>query len=746
MFFEEGEELGPLEKIYLFSRSRAVFHRVYISRTLAKFLPLITPHEAVEYVLPLLNGLGTDQDDSVREAFVSELVPIMWWFFEQAGVTNADPSASSSDDTPSPRPKLHVQTFTPLLGSLLLSVNPSIGDAARWGIVELLARLRESPEALEAGPVSWGGMPSSKERRIIERELVFGVVIGMARLDWEHDQGEFGGEAGPVAGEGRDGDDDETERWSSTWGSAAGSVADLPPIASEGQDNTLGHSGAAESSPSALSAVSWTTVESTPSLSLSVQTAPSSDDIVPYDPEDDQAEEAAVGRVASMSLIAAVTAIGPLNDDVTPAFLEEVERVGSDPVHWVRREAAYALGALAKVISDEEVIHSLFPLYNSFISDRKWRVRYSALFALPGLLSRLAITERRSYAISQLTTLTHDVSRSVRLGTLEILGEVIHTFCDDQDGLPSELIDLFMGKVKAIGAAPNVGGSTTGMRRPPFPRGEGTHFEKNLIRAFSFPAVALTLGRDRWGELKAFYAQLAGAAQTGTDKPSAGSVNAKVRKTLAASIGEMAKIVGSKAAVEDLVPVLYGLLRHGSEEIKIKAIESLDVFLEAIDETERGPIGRELERMWAGEDFDRIGFGWRVRDAFSRKLGVLSGILRKEGNVVRSLVMKALVDPVAAIRESAVDFLPTCIQNLGVSTVAAKRLRADVESFAIADTSKRRTTFVYCIQALALSQALGPLEISKGSFWKVLRGLAQDPVIDVRIAVSRLVSLVCCEL
>ncbi len=35
--------------------------RVFISRTLATFLPQITPCEAVEYVLPLLNGLGTDQ-------------------------------------------------------------------------------------------------------------------------------------------------------------------------------------------------------------------------------------------------------------------------------------------------------------------------------------------------------------------------------------------------------------------------------------------------------------------------------------------------------------------------------------------------------------------------------------------------------------------------------------------------------------------------------------------------------------
>lgn len=34
-------------------------------------------------------------------------------------------------------------------------------------------------------------------------------------------------------------------------------------------------------------------------------------------------------------------------------FVDEVARVGKDTVYWVRREAAYALGALAKVVPFE---------------------------------------------------------------------------------------------------------------------------------------------------------------------------------------------------------------------------------------------------------------------------------------------------------------------------------------------------------------------------------------------------------
>ncbi len=63
----------------------------------------------------------------------------------------------------------------------------------------------------------------------------------------------------------------------------------------------------------------------------------------------DSSEDAAIGRVASMSLIAAVTAAGVLNEETIQMFTDEVVRVGKNSIYWVRREAAYALGALAKV-------------------------------------------------------------------------------------------------------------------------------------------------------------------------------------------------------------------------------------------------------------------------------------------------------------------------------------------------------------------------------------------------------------
>lgn len=41
------------------------------------------------------------------------------------------------------------------------------------------------------------------------------------------------------------------------------------------------------------------------------------------------------------------------------AFVKEVECAARDSIYWVRREASFALGALAKVIPEELVISSL---------------------------------------------------------------------------------------------------------------------------------------------------------------------------------------------------------------------------------------------------------------------------------------------------------------------------------------------------------------------------------------------------
>ena len=77
----DDEGLNTLERIFLLSKSEFPFHRAYVARVLGDLLFEVDPCESVEYVLPLLSGFTMDDDESVKEAFASELHRILWYFF-----------------------------------------------------------------------------------------------------------------------------------------------------------------------------------------------------------------------------------------------------------------------------------------------------------------------------------------------------------------------------------------------------------------------------------------------------------------------------------------------------------------------------------------------------------------------------------------------------------------------------------------------------------------------------------------
>ena len=94
---------------------------------------------------------------------------------------------------------LHVQAFTPMLGTLLLNPSANVNASARYCVVNLLTRLREADKAehdadphsrhdsgqlgqqqQELGAVRIHFGP--EKRKLFERELLHQVVIGMAHL------------------------------------------------------------------------------------------------------------------------------------------------------------------------------------------------------------------------------------------------------------------------------------------------------------------------------------------------------------------------------------------------------------------------------------------------------------------------------------------------------------------------------------------------------------------------------------
>ena len=51
--------------------------------------------------------------------------------------------------------------------------------------------------------------------------------------------------------------------------------------------------------------------------------------------------------------------VGSISDETKAAFVAEVDRVARDPVYWVRREACFVVGALAKIVEQDVVNETL---------------------------------------------------------------------------------------------------------------------------------------------------------------------------------------------------------------------------------------------------------------------------------------------------------------------------------------------------------------------------------------------------
>lgn len=357
--------------------------------------------------------------------------------------------------------------------------------------------------------------------------------------------------------------------------------------------------------------------------------------------------------------------------------MTEVERIGHDTIYWVRREASFTVGALAKVVSVEVVKNQLvrtshsvpghhhskklmphlqLPLFRSFVQDSVWQVRHSALFSLPNILSRLELEEKRQLALEVILSLAKDEQHTVRSGVLEALAEVMYTFADDEGGPPSELVRLFLGL-------------RDGATKPdPFPPQEmyttaTTSFSdymawakenpiiaepekldiyndttRPLVCAFNFPAVALTLGHDRWPELRSLYHDLSVYRSP------------KVQTTLAASLGELAKIVGHQYAKEDLMDVWYGSVRAQESEVRQKAVQCLGMFVEHIsEECRRDVFDAILNELW-----DQKFRNWREREGIMKHMPdfISTGVVQEE--VLVKLFAKGLEDSTAAVREAAI--------------------------------------------------------------------------------------------
>lgn len=232
------------------------------------------------------------------------------------------------------RPQIPVHIFTALIGSMLLSPNPAVADPVRAAIVAILAKLRFADTALldeweDVRPrkavntyhgqfgehVHLSNRFTGTCRKMVQNEIMRGIVIGMGRLDAELPES-MRRQSGSTRRTSGEGDFSET-------GSTASSVS-------------------RNQAPGLSRAISHSSVQSAESPSTAdCQSA----EALAYKQQLQQ--EALMGRAISMNLIASIAEFISGEDIMQYGLLDEVLHTAQDDA-YVKIEAALALAYLAK--------------------------------------------------------------------------------------------------------------------------------------------------------------------------------------------------------------------------------------------------------------------------------------------------------------------------------------------------------------------------------------------------------------
>jgi serine/threonine-protein phosphatase 4 regulatory subunit 1 len=183
----------------------------------------------------------------------------------------------------------------------------------------------------------------------------------------------------------------------------------------------------------------------------------------------------------------------------------------------LRKTVAASLGRICRVVSQTCLQTKLFPVYRKLAADHNYGVRRAAADSIADI-ARASEGEFKLQVATVGCALVADAARWVKVSMMAQVGPLIAALAGVS--IPSELVNFFISLVAISG------------------EGEG---DGRLQCAYNFPAVLLTLGRENWADLSHAYHQLTNHNEQ------------MVRKCMASSLHEVARIIGPELAESELV-------------------------------------------------------------------------------------------------------------------------------------------------------------------------------------------------
>lgn len=376
----------------------------------------------------------------------------------------------------------------------------------------------------------------------------------------------------------------------------------------------------------------------------------------------------------------------------------------SEDTFRVRKAVAGRIGNIAQAVPKEVISRELVPLFVKMADDEIWGVRKACAESLVALSESITAEERASKLIPIFEKLVDDTSRWVRSAAFQNLGRFIATF--EGRAVTPELLQLYNGMVAPTAAT--------------------KYGDAEIVNycAFDFPAVIYTIGRDRWGEVKATYEALVKDLQW------------KVRRPLAHALHEVAAILGQELTEKDLCP-FFELFMKDLDEVKVGVVKHISEFLSVLSEASREkylPLVCDITNETSN---------WRFRKLMARQLGKLSA-LYSAPVVNKHLVpisLQLCQDAVSGVRKAAYMSVGPLMRRVAEGD---QRMRDEyVEQIVAFASTFPDTSYLdrqmYVNICGAIVDDVSP-EYFVETFLPHLFALAIDKVPNVRVAVSQVVA------
>jgi serine/threonine-protein phosphatase 4 regulatory subunit 1 len=233
-------------------------------------------------------------------------------------------------------------------------------------------------------------------------------------------------------------------------------------------------------------------------------------------------------RVTAIELLNSLAV--PLGDDLCRQFIiPEVISLIEDPSFLVRRSIALNFFNICKMSGEYELFEKLMPGFVKLSKDDIFRVRRACAERLYDIARFVDLDIKVGVLVEIFLRLAEDPSIQVKEILFFNAGKFIST-------LPSRVIN------KAI--------LSHYLSLLDGPLGDmPLDSELQVACAYSFPGVLYAMEKERWPELRILYHNLVNSA------------NVKIRKTLAASLHEVGRILGPVTTEEELMPVFEELIQ-----------------------------------------------------------------------------------------------------------------------------------------------------------------------------------------